>query len=64
MVELDPRWEWYDVTMVGDIERRYVKGRCNHLETVPVDLMVTGEPVARLCVTCDAQLPPTAAVEG
>ena len=52
---LDPRWEWHEVTMFGDRERRYIKGRCNHLETVPVEA-VTGEVVAHLCLTCDAQL--------
>ncbi len=56
-MELDPRWEWRDVTALGDLEPRYVKIRCNHLDTVPVDLL-TGQVVARLCLTCDAQLPP------
>lgn len=54
-LELDPRWEWVDVTCIGDRESRYVKGRCNHLETTPVESMVTGDTVARLCLTCDAQ---------
>ena len=55
--ELDPRWEWFDVTIVGDHERRYVKGRCHHMETIPVESMVTGETLARLCLTCDSQIP-------
>jgi hypothetical protein len=55
--EFDPRWEWLDVTTYGDRERRYIKGRCNHLEAVPV-ISVTGEHVAHLCLVCDAQLPP------
>ena len=54
--DLDPRWEWFDVTVLGDRERRYIKGRCNHLETVPVESMVDGALLARLCLTCDSQL--------
>ncbi len=54
-MDLDPRWDWIEVTTVGDRERRYVKGLCRHLETVPV-ASVTGEIVARLCVTCDSQI--------
>jgi hypothetical protein len=55
-LELDPRWEWVNVTRIGDREAQYVKGRCNHLETIPVESMVTGDTVAYLCLTCDAQL--------
>jgi hypothetical protein len=53
--DLDPRWQWHDVTTLGDRDRRYVKGRCNHLDVVPVES--SGETVAHLCLTCDAQLP-------
>jgi hypothetical protein len=53
--QLDPRWEWFEVTAVGDRERHYVKGMCRHVETVPVRSAVTGETLARLCLTCDAQ---------
>lgn len=56
MTDLDPHWEWHEVTTIGDTERRYIKGYCKHLETVPVELTMTGELVARLCLTCDAQL--------
>jgi hypothetical protein len=56
-LELDPRWDWVEVTAWGDPEPVYVKGRCNHLEVEPVE-SVSGELVARLCLTCDAQLPP------
>jgi hypothetical protein len=51
----DPRWDWHEVTAIGDRDRRYVKGLCRHLETVPVE-SVTGTVVAHLCVTCDSQL--------
>ena len=54
--DLDPRWEWYRSQSLGRSDR-YIKIRCNHLELEPV-VSVTGEEVARLCVTCDTQLPP------
>jgi hypothetical protein len=60
-VELDPRWNWVDVSTLADLARgtpRYVKGYCNHLELEPVR-SVAGEEVARLCRTCDGQLPPS-----
>lgn len=57
MIELDDRWEWVEVTALGDAEPRYVKGRCKHLELEPVHIAVggvdTGERVATLCRTCD-----------
>lgn len=53
--EQDPRWEWVEVTRLGDPQRRYVKGYCNHLEVVPVES--GGDLVAILCLTCDTQLP-------
>ena len=55
-LELDPRWDWVDVRSFGDPGPVWVKIRCRHSEVVPVD-SVTGEQVARLCLTCDAQLP-------
>ena len=58
-VEFDPHWEWVDVTTITDREPVYVKGRCRHLDVVPVHTLV-GETVAQLCLTCDAQLPPSA----
>lgn len=57
MTELDPNWEWVEIQYFGERDPVYVRGRCNHLETEPVTT-VTGEPVAQLCITCDAQLPP------
>jgi hypothetical protein len=54
-MDLDPHWEWHEVTVMGDQERQYVKGLCRHLETVPVE-SVTGEIVAYLCITCDSQI--------
>ncbi len=54
-MELDPHWEWYEVRAFGDSEPRWVKGYCNHLDVVPVES--SGQIVARLCLTCDAQLP-------
>lgn len=56
-LELDPRWDWHEVTQLGDRAPRYLRGRCRHLEAVPVEA-VTGETVAQLCLTCDTQLPP------
>lgn len=55
-IELDPRWEWIEgPRRLGDSEAPIVRGRCNHLEVVPVES--AGETVARLCLTCDSQLP-------
>jgi hypothetical protein len=54
--DLDPRWEWQEVTVFGDPGPRYIKIYCRHTETIPV-LSVTGEIVAQLCRTCDMQLP-------
>lgn len=56
MTDLDPRWDWIEVTTYGDSGPRWVKGYCRHLELEPVD-SVDGERVAVLCRTCDAQLP-------
>lgn len=56
-VELDPRWEWVEVTTISDPAPRYIRGACNHLEVAPVTSMVDGEVLAGLCLTCDAQLP-------
>ena len=58
-LELDPRWSWVGIPdMAGGTV--YLKGRCNHLEVVPVTLSLTGEEVATLCRTCDTTLPPGA----
>lgn len=53
---LDERWEWVEITTLTDLGPRYVRGRCNHLELIPVE-SVTRDVVARLCPTCDTQLP-------
>lgn len=55
MSELDPRWEWTEVRIWDGRHVHHIRGRCNHLETVPVE--TGGEVVARLCLTCDQQLP-------
>jgi len=53
--DLDPRWDW--VQVIGpDMRYSYVKGRCNHLEIVPVESAVDGHTLAWLCVTCDTRL--------
>jgi hypothetical protein len=54
--KLDPHWEWVQVINFGDAAPQYVRGRCNHLEVVPVE-STDGEIVAHLCQTCDTQLP-------
>lgn len=59
--ELDPRWDWIEVSSLGDLARGqpvYIKGRCNHLVVVPVT-STDGTEVAQLCTTCDAQFPPS-----
>jgi hypothetical protein len=58
VTELDPRWDWLNVQALGDPGPVWVKGQCRHTELVPVDSTVTGQEVARLCLTCDRQLPP------
>lgn len=51
----DPRREWYELRRWGDPQPILIKGRCNHLEVEPVE---SGDIlVARLCLTCGAQLP-------
>jgi hypothetical protein len=54
-VELDPHWEWCEVTTVTDREPVYVKTRCKHREKADVTLVLTGDLVARLCLTCDVK---------
>lgn len=49
-------WEWIELrTLCGEVD--YVKGRCKHLAITPVDLILTGEVVAQLCLNCNTQLP-------
>lgn len=55
-LELDPRWEWVEIFSL-DGKVIYAKARCAHLELEPVHT-VNGQMVARLCLTCDEQLPP------
>lgn len=59
MTDLDPHWEWAEIGIVGEVAVHYVKVRCLHLETVPVDLL-SGEVIAQLCLTCDTPLPAAA----
>ena len=56
---LDDRWDWIETTPFGTAEPTYVRGLCRHLliERVVVRSIVTGEALASLCRTCDAQLP-------
>jgi hypothetical protein len=52
-LELDPRWDWVDVSTVEEgYGTTFVKGACRHTEVVPVE-SVDGEVVAKLCLTCD-----------
>lgn len=53
-IELDPHRDWVEITSWGDPEPRYILGRCNHIDLVPVE-DVSGELVAWLCLTCDQQ---------
>jgi hypothetical protein len=55
--ELDPRWDWIEVSTWGDPGPLYVKGACRHVDVVPVESVVDGQVLAQLCLTCDAQLP-------
>ncbi len=50
--ELDPRWDWVEVTRIGDPGPVYIRGKCRHTEVVPVEDN-GGEVVAHLCRTCD-----------
>lgn len=59
MIDLDPRWEWVDVSTYGEGPgTTFAKGYCNHLELEPV-LNIEGVEVAQLCRTCGQQLPPS-----
>jgi hypothetical protein len=54
----DPRWEWIETSTL-DQPDQWTRGRCNHLNAVPVqqDAALGGETVAHLCIDCDTQLP-------
>lgn len=56
--ELDTRWEWVNVQGLGDSGPVWIQGQCRHVDLVSVDSCVTGQQLARLCLTCDRQLPP------
>ena len=56
-VDLDPRWEWIEIQLLGEPGPRFIRGPCKHGNIVPVESVVTGELLAQLCLTCDAQLP-------
>lgn len=65
MADLDRRWEWHEATEFGSAGSTYIRGMCNHLDSEVVDVtLTTGEEVARLCTTCDRQLPPLNKGEG
>ncbi|MFC4494078.1 hypothetical protein ACFPA8_08020 [Streptomyces ovatisporus] len=53
--ELDPRWEWVDVSTYGDPGPVFLKGTCNHLTPLLVASPIEIE--SRLCPDCEAQLP-------
>ena len=57
--ELDPRWSWIVAPRrLGDDTVTYVRGRCLHTDVVPVESALDPDVVvARLCRTCDTQLP-------
>jgi hypothetical protein len=54
---LDPHWNWADVSGLGEPGPVWVKTSCRHLDVADVTI-ATGQVVARLCLTCDQQLPP------
>jgi hypothetical protein len=61
---LDPRWEWIDVSSLGQSPGTvFIRGECRHLARHVVESTVTREPVAQLCGTCDVQLPPPPGAE-
>lgn len=51
--DLDPRWDWVEISTFGQPGPEYIRGECRHTEIVPVES--GGELVAKLCVTCDTQ---------
>lgn len=51
---LDPRWEWADVSTYDNPDQ-YIKTRCLHIDCTTVRSL-SGDTVALLCLTCDAQL--------
>lgn len=57
MSTLDGRWEWHEVCTFDGTVVRHIRGRCLHRDLEPVKSVVTGEVLAQLCLTCDAQLP-------
>jgi len=54
--ELDARYDWVEIAEFGKPGPEYIRGRCRHLEVIPVE-GVFGGVVAQLCLTCDEQLP-------
>jgi hypothetical protein len=54
-LELDPRWNWIDVSTIEEGRgTSFVRGECNHLQVEEVH-SVDGVLVAALCLTCDHQ---------
>lgn len=53
-LSLDPHYEWCEVQTMSQADPTYRRGRCRHLDVVPVES--GGQQVAQLCLTCDAQL--------
>lgn len=48
--DLDPRWEWVDVTTF-DGKPTWIKGRCNHLLSERTSVL-DGDSILDRCVTC------------
>lgn len=56
-MNLDPNFEWMDITPIDKAPgTEFIRIRCNHLHLESVEAL-DGEVVARLCLTCDEQLP-------
>jgi hypothetical protein len=55
---LDPRWNWVDVTRIGQdpAHPEYVKGTCRHIELAPIYGIGTAERPLYRCGTCEAYL--------
>ncbi len=49
-------WEYIELHTLGG-RTIYSRGRCRHRNIAPVESIVDGALLARLCLTCDTQLP-------
>jgi len=55
-VAVNSDYDWIECPALGE-PSIWVKGNCPHRRTESV-VTLDGEYAARLCLTCDAQLPP------